>query len=604
MPTTRARALNFNRVLAKSPTGISGLDEITGGGLPKGRPTLITGGAGCGKTLLSMEFLIHGAQQYDEPGLFVSFEENERELMQNVASLGFNPADLIKRKRLSIDFVRAERSEIEETGDYDLEGLFVRLGHAIGRIKATRVVLDTIEALFAALPNQTILRAELRRLFRWLKDRGVTAIVTAERGDGTLTRHGLEEYVSDCVILLDHRVIEQVSTRRLRVVKYRGSAHGTNEYPFLIDETGFSVLPITSLSLNHEAPTERMPTGIAQLDTMLGGQGLFRGGSVLISGTPGSGKTSIAAHVAAAACARGERCLYFLFEESQQQILRNMSSIGLDLRRWMTRGLLRYHAARPHLHGLEMHLAVMHKQITAFEPTVVAVDPVSNLMDIGTAAETKAMLTRLIDFLKSKGITAVFTSLTSETNNPETTEVGISSLMDTWLLVRNLESTGERNRGLYILKSRGMAHSNQIREFNLTDHGVELRTVYTGPAGVLTGTARMVQEAQDQAEQASRQNKIARKQRELASKRQALEAQVVALHAAYEADAGELEAAIEAGRRDETARDRLRGALDLLRSGTTGNGRDNEKKGGEHGRHRQRSESNNGRKEQRKAEAR
>ena len=426
--------------LAKTPTGIRGLDDITGGGLPTGRPTLVTGGAGCGKTLFSMEFLIRGAMEFDEPGLFVSFEEQERELLENVASLGFNLNQLVKRKRLAIEFVRAEHSEIHETGEYDLEGLFIRLGHAIDRIKAKRVVLDTIEALFSALPNQTILRAELRRLFRWLKDRGVTAIVTAERGDGMLTRHGLEEYVSDCVILLDHRVIDQMSTRRLRVVKYRGSAHGTNEYPFLIDETGFSVMPVTSMTLDHEAPTTRMSTGIAPLDAMLGGQGLFRGSSVLISGTPGSGKTSISAHLIDAACARGERCLYFPFEESPQQILRNMKSIGLDLSRWVKRGLLRYHAARPHLRGLEMHLAIMHKQIADFQPRTIVLDPVSNLMDIGTAAETKAMLTRLIDFLKGHGITTVFTSLTSETDNPETTEVGISSLMDTWLLVRNLES--------------------------------------------------------------------------------------------------------------------------------------------------------------------
>lgn len=599
MPATTARESNPKQMLTKSPTGIQGLDEITGGGLPKGRTTLVSGGAGSGKTLLSMEFLIRGAKEYDEPGLFVSFEENEQELKQNVASLGFNLAELVKRKRMAIDFVRAERSEIEETGDYDLEGLFIRLGHAIDQIKAKRVVLDTIEALFAALPNQTILRAELRRLFRWLKDRGVTAIVTAERGDGMLTRHGLEEYVSDCIILLDHRVIEQVSTRRLRVVKYRGSAHGTNEYPFLIDETGFSVLPITSLNLNHDAPTERMPTGVARLDAMLGGKGLFRGSSVLISGTPGSGKTSIAALIINAACARGERCLHFPFEESQEQILRNMTSIGLNLRRWVAQGLLRYHAARPHLQGPEMHLAVMHKQIAAFQPAVVVVDPMSNLMDIGTAAEAKAMLTRLIDLLKAKGITAVFTSLTSETNDPERTEVGISSLMDTWLLVRNLEHNGERNRGLYILKSRGMSHSNQVREFTLTDQGVELRDVYTGPAGVLAGTARTLQEAHDQAAQVSRRNEIACKQRELTSKRQALEAQVASLRAVYEAEAADLEAEIAEGLRTETVREQQRQSLEVLRDGL-----DNEKKGAGHGRLRQRSESSNGRKEQTRVEAR
>lgn len=592
--------------LVKTATGIKGLDTITGGGLPKGRPTLITGGPGCGKTLLGMEFLVRGATEYGQPGVFLSFEESEQELTQNVASLGFNLPDLAKRKMLSIDVVRAERSEIEETGEYDLEGLFVRLDHAIGRIKAKRVVLDTIETLFATLSNQQILRAELRRLFSWLKNRGVTAIITAERGGGTLTRHGLEEYVSDCVILLDHRVIEQVSTRRLRVVKYRGSVHGTNEYPFLIDETGFSVMPITSLTLDHRAPTERISTGIVQLDAMLGGMGLYRGGSVLISGTPGSGKTSIAAHMVNGACARGEHCLYFSFEESQDQILRNMQSIGLDLRRWAAKDLLRFHSARPHLHGLEMHLAVMHKQIAAFAPSLVAIDPISNLTEIGTVTEAKIMLTRIIDFLKARGITAVFTSLTAQTDDPEKTEVGISSLIDTWILVRNLESNGERNRGLCIVKSRGMGHSNQIREFTLSDQGAELREVYTGSAGVLTGTARTVQETRDKAEQALRQREVTRKQRELASKREALEAQIEALRASYNAQASELEADIEEDRRVETTLDQQKTALTVVREGRgiTGNSSSHKRKDVDHGQTDPRSRQGNGRKERTRTEAR
>ena len=592
--------------LAKTATGIRGLDTITGGGLPKGRPTLIAGGPGCGKTLLGMEFLVRGAREHGEPGVFLSFEEHEHELTQNVASLGFNLPELIKRNLLSIDVVRAEQSEIDETGEYDLEGLFVRLGHAIGRIKAKRVVVDTIETLFAALANQQILRAELRRLFSWLKDRGVTAIITAERGDGMLTRHGLEEYVSDCVILLDHRVIEQVSTRRLRIVKYRGSVHGTNEYPFLIDETGFSVMPITSLTLDHRAPTERISTGITHLDAMLGGKGLYRGGSVLVSGTAGSGKTSIATHMVNGACSRGERCIYFPFEESPDQILRNMQSIGLDLRRWVTEDLLRFHSARPHLHGLEMHLAVMHKQIAAFSPRVVAIDPISNLTDVGTVTEAKIMLTRIVDFLKARGITAVFTTLTAQADDPENTEVGISSLIDTWIHVRNLESNGERNRGLSILKSRGMKHSNQIREFTLSKHGIELREVYTGPAGVLTGVARTVQEARDQAEQASREREIVRKQRELTRKREAMEAQIAALRAAYETQASELEASIEEGHRTEITWAQQRAALTVLRDGhgTTGNSSSGKWREADNGQTNKRSRQGNGRKERTRAEAR
>lgn len=530
--------------LAKVPTGIGGLDEITGGGLPRGRTSLIAGTAGAGKTLLGMEFIYRGATMFGEPGVVMAFEESETELTENVASLGFDFDRLIKRNQLVLDFVRVERSEIEETGEYDLEGLFIRLGHAIDKVKAKRVLLDTIEALFAALPNEGVLRAELRRLFRWLKERGVTAVITAERGSGALTRHGLEEYVSDCVILLDHRVIEQVSTRRMRVVKYRGSSHGTNEYPFLIDTQGISVLPVTSLGLNHDAPKERISSGIARLDAMLDGRGYYRGGSVLVSGTPGAGKSSIAAHFIDAACARGERCMYFAFEESQNQIVRNMRSIGIDLGRWLERGGLRFHPSRPQLQGLESHLTHMLKQIVDFDPTVVVVDPVTNLTEAGSSLEANAMLIRLVDFLKSRSITSLFTSLTTDEHNTEKTDVGISSLMDTWLLLRNLENNGERNRGLYILKSRGMPHSNQIREFILTDHGAQLREVYLGVAGVLTGTARVAQEARERAETLARRQEVERKRREVESKHTAMEAQIAALRAAFAAESAEIEKAI------------------------------------------------------------
>ena len=583
-------------VLAKAPTGINGFDEITAGGLPRGRPTLISGGPGCGKTLFSMEFLVRGATEFAEPGLFMSFEEHEQELGQNVASLGFDLADLTKRRLLLMDFVRVEQREIEESGEYDLEGLFVRLGHAIDHIKAKRVVLDTIEALFAALPNDLILRSELRRLFRWLKDRGVTAIITAERGDSAFTRHGLEEYVSDCVILLDHRIIEQVSTRRIRIVKYRGSVHGTNEYPFMIDENGISVLPITSLSLNHEAPTARMSTGITQLDGMLDGKGVYRGASVLVSGTAGTGKSSIAAHVVHAACARGERCLYFPFEESQPQIVRNMRSIGLDLGRWVSRGLLRFHPVRPYQYGLETHLAQIHKQIDQFDPRVVVIDPITNLAEIGSAGEAKAMLTRLVDFLKGRGITALFTSLTSSTDDPEMTEVGISSLMDTWLLMRNLESNGERTRGLYVLKSRGMPHSNQIHEFILSDRGAQLLDVYTGPAGVLTGMARRVQEERDRADSLSRRNETERNRRKIASKRETMNAQIAALRTQFGSESPELELVIAEERLAENTLTKRRKILTDVRAGQPPKGSPNSRKGASNGRL-YRSGRDNGRKE-------
>ena len=527
--------------LAKSPTGIRGLDEITFGGLPRGRPTLVCGRAGCGKTLFAVEFLVHGALDHDEPGVFIAFEETEEDLTKNTASLGYDLADLCRRKKLMIDYIRIERSEIEETGEYDLEGLFVRLGYAIDAIGAKRVALDTIEAIFSGFSNANILRAELRRLFRWLKDKGVTAVITAEQGDGSLTRQGLEEYVSDCVILLDHRVREQISTRRLRVVKYRGSSHGTNEYPFLIDEQGISVLPITSLGLEHKASNERVSTGIDSLDQMLGGKGFYRGTSILISGTAGTGKTSIAAHFVDAACRRGERCVYFSSEESPAQVTRNLRSIGIDLEPWIKKGLLHFDATRPHFHGLEMHLLRIHKLIAEMKPKIAVFDPLSGYLSLGDSLEVKSMLTRLLDYLKSQQITSVFNTLVEGGHAELQSEIGVSSLMDTWILLRNLEHNGERNRGLFILKARGIAHSNQIREFVLTDHGVELKDVYIGSDGVLTGTARAAQEAREKAAAQQRLEATERKRRELERKRGALEAQILALRAQFETEADEIQ---------------------------------------------------------------
>jgi circadian clock protein KaiC len=526
--------------LPKCPTGIQGLDEITDGGLPLRRPTLVCGGAGCGKTLLAAEFLVRGAVRFGEPGVFMAFEETEAELKANVASLGFDLAGLVRRKKIVIDYVHIERSEVQESGEYDLEGLFVRLNHAIDSIGAKRVVLDTLETLFASLPNEAILRAELRRLFRWLKDKGVTAVITAERGRDQLTRHGLEEYVSDCVILLDHRVTDQIATRNLRVVKYRGALHGTNEFPFLIGDEGISVLPITSLGLNHKVSSERIATGIPRLDAMLGGRGFFRGSSILLTGTPGTGKTIVAANFAQAACRRGERTLFFSFEESPNQIIRNMHSIGLRLEPLVKRDLLRFHAARPSLYGLEMHLATMFKEIAAFQPHVVIVDPITSLMDAGTASEGKGMVTRLIDYLKGGQVTSLFTSLTHGSHALQQSESAMSSLMDSWVTLQDFEGNGERNRVLYVLKARGMAHSNQIREFLISDHGIDLVDAYIGVSGVLTGSARVAQGALEKAAVLANQQEAAQLKREVERKRAALERQISDLRADYETEALEL----------------------------------------------------------------
>jgi len=544
--------------LPKAPSGIRGLDEITDGGLPRGRPTLVCGGAGCGKTLLATEFLVRGAIEVGEPGVFMAFEETAEELAANVASLGFDLRKLQQEKKLAIDYVRVERSEIEETGEYDLEGLFVRLQHAIKTVGAKRVVLDSIESLFSGLPNPGVLRSELRRLFRWLKDQGMTVVLTGEKGEGTLTRNGLEEYVSDCVLFLDHRVNDQTSTRRLRVVKYRGSTHGTNEYPFLIDEGGISILPITSLGLGHKASRERVSSGIPRLDQMLGGKGYFKGGTILVSGTAGTGKTSVAAHLARATCQRGQRCLFLAYEESPDQLVRNMSSIGIDLEPLLRDGALRILATRPSAHGLELHLVATHKAIQQFQPDLVVVDPITNLVSVGTPGETQAMLTRLVDFLKLDGATACFTSLTSGDVESEMTEVGISSLVDTWLVLQIVRANGERNRTLSIIKSRGMAHSNQTAEFRLFDGGIELCDTFLGPSGVLTGSARLAQEATDRASALALDQEIARKEAERERRRRQVEQQIASLREDLAAQDADFERAIQEARnrRERVAEDR------------------------------------------------
>jgi circadian clock protein KaiC len=544
--------------LAKTPTGIRGLDEVTDGGLPRGRPSLICGPAGCGKTLLAMEFLVRGITEFDEPGVFMAFEETREDLVANVASLGFDLHQLEADRTLALDHVKVVAGDMISTGDWDLDGLFIRLGASIDAVGAKRVVIDTIETLFGAFGDTATLRAELRRLFLWLKARDVTALITGERGDGVLTRHGIEEYVSDCVISLDHLVRDGTSTRRLRVVKYRGSLHGTNEYPFLIGENGVTVQPITSLGLQHGVSRKRVSTGVNRLDVMLGGAGPFRGSSVLVSGTAGTGKSTLAAQFCDAACARGERAIYFAFEESQDQIVRNMTSVGMDLASWVDQGLLQFRCVRPSLLGLEAHLAAMQNLVDEFDPAVVVLDPISDLVGVGTMRDVAAMLTRQVDFLKGRGVTAMFTSLGTEDRRDNTDHL-VASLIDTWLLVRSLEGNGEHNRVLSVLKSRGMAHSNQLREFLITDRGVELADVYVGPQGVLTGSARSAQEAQERTDAVERQEDLEQRRAILERQRQSVEAQVAVLWRAFENEADAVTRLLSRGTtgREEGAEQRL-----------------------------------------------
>jgi circadian clock protein KaiC len=536
--------------LEKAPTGIAGFDEITGGGLPRGRPTLVTGAAGSGKTLFGIEFLVRGARDYDEPGVLLAFEEAQGDLVDNVASLGFDLEQLEREGKLAIDAFRLDPGEIIETGSFDLDGLFIRLAMAVESVGAKRVFLDTIELLFSALPNEAIVRGELGRLFRWLKDRGLTVVISGERGDlGSLTRFGIEEYVSDCVVTLDHRVDDQISTRRLRVVKYRGSLHGTNEYPFLITERGLVVVPITSVGLTYGASTERIASGIPRLDEMLAG-GIYRGSSVMISGTAGTGKTSIGALMADASCARGEKALFFSFEESPDQLIRNMRSIGIDLKRWIDAGLLQVRAVRPTAFGFEELLAMLHQLADAHEPQLVVLDAVASLTLGGAQAATTSAISRDLDMLKGRGITSVMTTLTHG-DREESSEVDVSSLVDTWLLLRNDENNGERNRLLFVIKSRGSAHSNQVREFVLTDNGAELLDVYVGPNGVLTGSERAEQISQEHLAQAARADETERRRQELVTRSAAISAEIAALRAQLAADTAEFErfeASADAGR--------------------------------------------------------
>jgi circadian clock protein KaiC len=519
--------------LEKSRTGIAGFDEITNGGVPAGRPTIVCGGPGCGKTMFALEFLVRGATDYNEHGVLMTFEENSEEMTRNVASLGLDIKGLAARKKLVLDYVRIEPAEIHETGEYDLEGLFIRLQHAVDSIGAKRVVLDTVEAIFSGFGNTGLLRAEIRRLFRWLKDRGLTTVITAEKGEGTLTRYGLEEYVSDCVIFLDHRVTDQISTRRMRVVKYRGSSHIADEIPFLIDEQGFSVLPSTSMKLNHMVSNQRISSGVEDLDDMLEGKGFYRGTSVLVSGTAGSGKSTLAAHFARQTCRDGNRCLYVALEESPSQATRNMRSVGIDLEKYVKKGLLRFEAWRPTQSGLEMHLLQIHKLVEQHKPSAVVIDPITNLL-LGNKNELHSMLMRLIDYLKTKQITGFFTALTSGRNKEiEETDVGISSLIDTWIFARDVELNGERNRCIYVLKSRGMAHSNQVREFVMSKNGIRLLPVYVGSGTVLTGSARLSQQARERADNVLRQQTQEEQRRVLDGKRKALEAQIAAMRSEF-----------------------------------------------------------------------
>jgi circadian clock protein KaiC len=543
--------------LPKSPTGIDGFDEITGGGLPTGRPSLVCGPPGTGKSIFAMQFLVNGVTRYGEPGVFLTFEESREELVANVRSFGFGVDRLEREGRLLVDALPLEPQTVE-TGEFDLEALIVRLAWAVDQVGAKRVAVDNVEALFTAFSRPALVRAEVRRLFRWLKDHELTAVITGERGEDMVTRHGMQEYLSDCVVVLDHRIVQDVATRRMRVLKYRGAMHGRNEYPFLIGADGLEVLPITSIGLRQPVSSDRISTGVVGLDEMLGGEGVFRGSGVLISGTSGTGKTTIASCFADAACRRGEVVLYFSFEESQAEIERNLASVGLDMAHWVERGLLHFHCERPTTRGLEDHLALMQQLTRELAPTLVVIDPVSSLARGASPFDVSSMLLRQIYYLKATGITAVMTVLNEETGLQQPIQ-SISSLVDTWLHVDIMESFEERNRGLYVRKARGMAHSNQIREFLLSDQGVSLVPVFVGVHGVLTGSARVAAESSERATALE----LTEESEDLASalerRREAVESHVAEMRADFAAEESLTRRLIETSeqRREAVRLDRL-----------------------------------------------
>ncbi|MFN8528692.1 MAG: circadian clock protein KaiC [Anaerolineae bacterium] len=541
--------------LVKTPTGIAGFDMVTDGGLPKGRTTLVCGGTGCGKTLFGMEFLVRGITQFDEPGVFIAFEETQEELIQNFSSLGFQLERLIEQNKLTIDCIQIDQSHGDQTGDYDLEALLIRIDYAIKKVQAKRVVLDTVEVLFDALGDTDTLRSELRRVFRWLKERNVTAVITGESGENSLTRRGIEAYISDCVIRLDQRIDNRIARRWLRIIKYRGSNHGTDEYPFLVDASGLFVMPITSVGLEYPVSEETVSSGVKRLDTMLGGHGFFRTSTILISGASGTGKTSMAAQFVDAACRRGERCLFFSFEEPSSQIIRNVRSVGCDLQQWVDAGLLRFKATRPTMYSLEMHLTILYQSIVEFAPQIVVMDPVTNFDVIGSTAESRLLLTRMIDFIKTHGITALLTSLTRGGDPDEQTQIHISSMIDTWILMNNLEANGERNRTLYILKSRGMAHSNQVCEFEITAQGIQILDAYTGTSGVLTGSARVAQEAHESEQELIRKQKLELRRIQLGGQRTMLKAKIAALQTQLEVEEAEMRLLADQEARRKTTSD-------------------------------------------------
>ena len=553
--------------LVKVPTGIRGFDELTGGGLPAGRPTLVTGGAGSGKTLFGLEFLVRGAQDFDEPGVLLAFEELAPDLADNAASLGFDLPALEAEGRLVVDAMRIDPTEIVTTGDFDLDGLFIRLAAGIQSVGAKRVVLDTIEVLFTALDNEAVVRAEFARLLRWLKGQGMTTVITGERGrEGQLTRFGIEEYVTDCVIVLDHRIRDELATRRLRVVKYRGSSHGTNEYPFLIRDRGLMVWPLTEVALDYSASDERVSLGAPALDDMLAG-GVYRGSTVLISGSAGTGKTTLAAQVVEAACARGERALFVSFEESPGQIVRNMRSVGIDLGRWVDAGLLQIRGERATAFGLEAHLDRVEQLLDDVRPSVAVLDSVGSLSHVGEGAEVTSTVARELDMLKTRGITAVITSLTHD-GPGESSAAAVSSLIDTWLLLRNTEADGERNRLLFVIKSRGTAHSNQVREFRLTSDGIELLDVVVGPNGILTGSARNRQVAESAAAAAGRSADLERQQRAFERRAAEVEAEIALLRERLASQRLELDALASEATRDDSARAAVQTSIARQREGS------------------------------------
>ena len=553
-------------------TGVKGLDDVLGGGIPQGHAMLLVGKPGTGKSILSMEYLLHGIELHKENGVYISFEESEKQIISNAASFGWKFEEMVKKNKLAISYIDMQPEQMRTVGDYDLSALILRVKGAIKKVNARRVVIDGINNLLSTFDDERIIRSDLLRLIREIKEVNATIFITGERGHDSWSKMGFEEYLADGLMHLDNRTDGNYQTREIQVVKCRGINHYTGKSPFIINSEGMSIRPLITADFDYKVLKSRVSTGIADIDNMLGGKGLYRGSTVYITGPSGAGKTSISSSFANGACSRGERALFLAFEESSDQIIRNMKSIGLSLDKWVNEKLLYFYTARATTNSLEGHLDNIMTMVREVEPTCVVLDPISAFRPIANENETKLMLIRLNDYLRARKITTVFTALSSDGEYSEHADVQLSSIADTWIVVRIMDYKGERNNVMQLMKSRGMSHSRQMKEMYFTGNGLKLQNVYQGPEGVLTGAARIGQEKYEKLKEARNVIEIDKNRKKIERKKSLLEASIEALKHEYEEELEALHAAIEEAEEQNSKIKETRKEIENIESIQSGEG--------------------------------